>query len=209
MKYLFLFLLLFFSSLSAKDLGNFGETFEIVEADLLEHIKSRLNELRENGSLEQAKAKVETRIKEQVFHPRAIEGITHTQVKREFKFDPTITVTRDLVDHKGQIFAKKGQKFNPLDKISMSKSLLFIDGTKELQIKWALIRIKNKKRLSKLILVKGTPIELGKRLNMDVYFDQHGILTKKFGIKHVPAIVFQKKKEKLLTIIEELEEKNE
>ncbi|GHT93168.1 hypothetical protein FACS1894122_07980 [Alphaproteobacteria bacterium] len=53
-----------------------------------------------------------------------------------------------------------------------------------------------------MILVKGSPLELQKRLHRDIYFDQQGILTSKFGIKHVPAIVFQKADEKFLTILE-------
>ncbi|MBR1733914.1 MAG: type-F conjugative transfer system protein TraW [Alphaproteobacteria bacterium] len=209
MKLLFFLSFFLFFSIPAQNLGVFGETFEIAETDLLEHIMSRLSELRKNGILEQEKTKIEARIKENILHPQAIKGITHTEIRREFKFDPTITVTRDLADHQGKIFAKKGQRFNPLEQTSWSKTMLFIDGGKQAQIDWAITKIRNKKELSKLILVNGTPIELGERLNMDVYFDQYGFLTKKLGIRHVPAIVFQRKGEKVLTVIEEPEVKNE
>lgn len=209
MKVFSIFLFFFFSSLSAKDLGVFGETFEITETDLLEHIMSKLIKLQQNGILEQEKARIESRIKERVLHPKAVIGITNTKVRREFKFDPTITLTRDLSDHKGRTFAKKGQKFNPLEQMLWSKTMLFIDGEKQAQIDWAITKIKSKEELSKLILVKGAPMELGERLKIDVYFDQYGFLTKKLGIRHVPAIVFQKKGEKKLTIVEELEVKNE
>lgn len=227
LAFVFLFHLFLLCPASSKDLGVFGETFEISEKDLLEQIFSRLKVLQETGKLEAEQKKIRERVKEMVFHPQAVTGITPTKVRREYQFDPTITVTRDLTDHRGQIFAKKGDRFNPLDRISFSKPLLFIDGDDEKQIKWAIFKIKENP-FSKLILVKGSPLDLQKRLTdventacpaqakqlqqmpalQALYFDQHGVLTTKLGIKHVPAIVFQKKtadgsNKNVLTIIEE------
>jgi conjugal transfer pilus assembly protein TraW len=203
-----IFLLLFaVVSSEAKDLGEFGETFEIAERDLLEQIFSKLREWEKTGALASEKMKVESMIRETILHPQSIGGITHTQKASEYKFDPTITVTRNLSDHRGQIFAKKGEKFNPLDKINFSKPLLFIDGDDEEHVKWAVSKLKDADiyghEFGKVILVKGSPLDLQNQLNRDVYFDQHGILTAKLGIQHVPAIVFQKQDEKVLTIIEE------
>ncbi|MDR2781500.1 MAG: type-F conjugative transfer system protein TraW [Holosporaceae bacterium] len=204
-----LILLLFFAVVSteAKDLGVFGETFEIAERDLLEQIFSRLRELEKTGVWESEKIKVESRIKEMILHPQPIVGITHTQKTKEYKFDPTITVTRDLSDHKGQVFVKKGERFNPLNKIGLSKPLLFIDGGAGKHIKWAISKLKDATihghESGKIVLVNGSPFDLQNQLDRAVYFDQHGILTTKLGIRHIPAIVFQKQGAKLLTIIEE------
>jgi conjugal transfer pilus assembly protein TraW len=202
-KFLFFLVLLFIWSSQAKNLGVFGETFEISEKDLLEHIFSRLKVLQEGGKLEEEQKKITERIEEMILHPQPISGITHTQERREYQFDPTITVTRDLSDHRGQVFAKKGEEFNPLDRINFSKPLLFIDGEDEKQVQWAISKIKGNP-FSKLILVKGAPLDLEKRLNREIYFDQHGVLTAKLGIKHVPAIVFQKPGAKALTVVEEV-----
>lgn len=216
LRLLFLLLLVFeFNITFARNLGVFGETFEIQEKDLLECIFSRLKELQETGKLEMEQKKVTERVKKMILHPQPIAGITPTQMRREYYFDPTITVTRNLSDHRGQIFAHKGEKFNPLDKINMSKPLLFIDGDDDKQVKWAIsltrsaiAKIKDISiqghEFSKIILVQGSPLDLQKRINRDIYFDQHGILTTKLGIKHVPAIVFQKKGENVLTVIEEV-----
>ncbi|MCR5224748.1 MAG: type-F conjugative transfer system protein TraW [Alphaproteobacteria bacterium] len=202
MRRLSLLLLCFCSAVSAKDLGTFGETFEIEERDLLEHITSKLHALQNSGQLAQEKTKIEARIKEHILHPSAVERVTHTQKKREFQFDPTITVTRDLSDHNGKIFARKGDQFNPLKQLQWSKTLLFIDGEDEKQVQWAITKLQ-KNNLCKIILVKGAPLDIQKRLRRDIYFDQHGFLTHKLGIQHVPAIVFQKRGEHVLTIIEE------
>jgi conjugal transfer pilus assembly protein TraW len=191
----------------AKDLGVFGELFEIAEENLLEQIQSKLLQLEKTGYWETAKKKIQRKVKEMILHPQAINGITHTKKTRIFSFDPAITVSRDLRDHRGHVFAKKGERFNPLEKINFSKSLLFIDGGDEDHINWAISKIKDYQTVghdrAKIILVKGSPLELQKRLHRDIYFDQQGILTSKFGIKHVPAVVFQKADEKFLTITEE------
>jgi conjugal transfer pilus assembly protein TraW len=39
--------------------------------------------------------------------------------------------------------------------------------------------------------VKGAPLLLSEELKVPVYFDQSGLLTKKLGIHHVPALVTQ------------------
>lgn len=186
----------------AEDLGVFGEIFEIQEMDLLEQILFKLRALQENGQLEREKEKVVRRVRDMISHPMKVEGIKHAQKTREYKFDPTITVTRDLYNHRKLIFANKGEKFNPLDKLSLTKPLLFIDGEEEKQIQWALRKVEANGR-SKIILINGYPLKLQERLQRDIFFDQQGVLTKKLGIRNVPAIVFQKAGEKVLTVIEE------
>ena len=194
--------LLLCMQVEAEDLGIFGETFEIQEKDLLEQILFKLRTLQESGQFEREKEKVVRRVKDMILHPTKVEGIDHSQKTREYKFDPTITVKRDLYNHRKLIFAKKGEKFNPLDRLSLTKSLLFIDGEEEKQIQWALRKVEANER-SKIILINGYPFNLQEKLRRDIFFDQHGILIKKLGIQHVPAIVFQKAGEKVLTIIEE------
>jgi conjugal transfer pilus assembly protein TraW len=190
----------------AEDLGVFGELFEIAEEDFMEQIQSKLLQLEKTGLLETAKKKIQRRVKEMILLPQAINGITHTKKTRIFSFDPSITIAHDLRDHHGRVFAKKGERFNPLNISHFTTQLLFIDGDDEDHINWAISKIKDYKTVghdhAKVILVKGSPLELQKRLHRDIYFDQQGILTSKFGIKHVPAVVFQKADEKFLTITE-------
>ena len=210
----------FFMNLHAKNLGVFGEAFEIEEKDLLEYMQERLLQMQQDGSLEAENNKIKEKILNNVKTPPAVSGIKHTEIERTFEYDPTIELTRNLADHKGQVFAKKGDRFNPLDTVTLSKPLLFIDGDDENQIQWAVSKL-NKNNFSKVILVKGSPLDLQKKsggdvrhggnacLNRDIYFDQYGLITTKLGIKHVPAIVFQKEMEKVLTINEEVADAEE
>ena len=72
--------------------------------------------------------------------------------------------------------------------------LLFIDGDDPGQKAWAHSKIQKaetREQKIKLILVKGAPLALSEELGLPVYFDQGGILVKKLGIHHVPAVVRQ------------------
>lgn len=46
-----------------------------------------------------------------------------------------------------------------------------------------------------MILVAGSFLKLNREWGRPVYFDQMGILTKKFGIERVPAVLTQKGRE--------------
>ena len=186
-----------------KDKGVYGELFEIEEKDLLEHVTSRLKKLEENGELKWIQDGIQKRIMKNIEEPRDIDGIIKTKEARIFEFDTTIEVTENLKDQKGRIFAKKGDKYNALNYITYSKTLLFIDGNDEEQIEWAKLKLLKHKNV-KIILVKGKPLKLQERLKRPIYFDQYGIITKRMGIKQAPARVWQEEGKKVLTVSEEL-----
>lgn len=186
-----------------RDKGVYGELFEIEEKDLLEHVTSRLKDLEGNGELKGIQDGIQKRIMKNIEEPRDIDGIIKTKEARVFEFDPTIEVTENLKDQKGRIFAKKGDKYNALNYITYSKTLLFIDGNDEEQIEWAKLKLLKHKNV-KIILVKGKPLKLQERLKRPIYFDQYGIITKRMGIKQAPARVWQEEGKKVLTVSEEL-----
>ena len=186
-----------------KDKGVYGELFEIEEKDLLEQVMSKLKKLEENGELKGIQEGIQKRIVKNIEEPRSVEGVIKTKKARIFEFDPTIELKEDLKDQKGKLFAKKGDKHNALDYIKYSKVLLFIDGEDEEQIEWAKLKLLKHKNV-KIILVKGKPLKWQERLKKPIYFDQYGIITKRIGIKQVPARVWQEDGKKVLTISEEL-----
>ena len=187
----------------AKDYGVFGEVFDIAELDLIDQIKERLQNLERNGTLKDIQQEIQREVVKNVKTPKPLMNIRNTEHPRTFEFDPTIELTVDLKDHKGKVFAKKGTKYNPLDIISFKKPLIFIDGDDANQVKWAITKM-DKFKLSKITLVKGSPLELQEKLGIPIYFDQYGTLTKRIGIKQVPAIVMQENGRKVLTVNEEL-----
>ena len=142
-----------------------------------------------------------------ILRPNAVQCISYAETRREYVFDPSIIVTRNLFDHRGRIFAHKGDRFNPLDNVTM-RPLLFIDGENEKHVKWAVSKLSDSKIYrhdqGKIVLIKGSPLDLQKKLSREIYFDQFGLLSRKLKIKHVPAIVYQNRNDKVLTIVEDL-----
>lgn len=178
------------SILTAKDLGIYGELFSIAEKNLVEVIQSKLAKLEQDGSLKTYQAQVQNKVQARLKRPTAVLSVVHTLQPRVFTFDPSITVTADLKDHKGQVFHKQGEIVNPLHYRSMTKPLLFIDGDESKHIQW-MLKVLKKYPLAKVILVKGEPLKLTEELGITIYFDQSGKLTQKLNIQQVPAIVTQ------------------
>lgn len=195
------------SSCFSRDMGVFGEVFEIAETDFIDAIQSKLQALEKSGDLLKSQREIQKRIIENAQKPRAVSDIIHTKIARTFEYDPTIELTVDLRDHQGRVFAKKGTKYNPCDYATFSKALLFIDGECKEHIAWLKRKLQSFRNIQ-IILVAGRPIQLSEQLGMPVYFDQYGTITRKLGIKQVPALVFQKPGKKVLTIREEKVDEN-
>lgn len=194
-----LFLILQIGFLQAKDLGVHGVIHPIAEEDPIALLQQKLKVMEERGELDRHTHHIQERTKAVVERPHPVEGMTKATEARVFTYDPTYTVLEDIKDHFGHVIHGRGTKINPLETVSLSQELVFIDGDDPSQKLWAFDRIQtpegsnqNGKKV-KLILVKGSPLVHSEELGMPVYFDQGGFLTKKLGIKHVPAIVHQSK----------------
>ena len=171
-------------SLEAEDLGIHGHVFQIEEEDLLESLKSRVGKLSVE-EIEIMNKSVRDHYISQMQSPPPIQGLKPAQSYRVFYFDPTICTNQDILDHEGKVIVPKGKCYNPLDNILHLDALLFFDATDETQVKWA----RSQNQLVKWVLTKGKPIDLEEKENRAVYFDQFGVLIKRFGIQNLPAKV--------------------
>lgn len=180
---------------STGELGVIGPVYPIKEQDFLEYIKQRLAAMQASGELRRLQEREAAIARKRIERPRPVPGITRTLKPRVFHVDPTLTLDHAVRDAKGRILYMPGTKVNPFDYLTMSKHLLFIDGDDMDQAAWAAAMDKRYGGHVKTILVKGSPIDLMQRWKRRVYFDQHGVLTRKLHIRHVPAIVSQDKKQ--------------
>lgn len=196
------------ASVFARDFGIQGHVYQISEPDLLKQILRKLFQLREDSTLNQHHKLILKRVQKNIHRPLPVSSITHTQEQREFFYDPSFKVPFDLKDHKGKIFQKKGTCINPLTYRSLNHLLIFIDGEDERQVIWADKTYKEEKQKAKVILIAGSPFDLMEAWNHPVYFDQEGRITKKLGIKHVPAVVKQEGLHLKITEIKLNEEKS-
>lgn len=175
------------SALHAADHGQMGETFPIIEADLLATIETRLRTLEANGGIERLQNQMREQAVASVRRPRPVAGITPATARREWLFDPSMVLEDDIVDAKGNLIAARGTRVNPLDHVSLGQDLVFVDGTDAAQIDWAVRTFSA--AMAKVIFVAGSPFDAMKPYQRRFWFDQGGQLTSKFGIRHTPAVV--------------------
>lgn len=182
-------------SLSAKNLGTYGEVFEIKEENLLGFIQKRLRALKGEGKMEALQKELQKKAVAKINRPTPVDGLIKTQTYSCRVYDSTFVVSQDIKDHKGTFIAKRGDIYNPLDKVSFGKPLIFIDGDDKDQVQWAI----NQK--GKIILINGAPLELEKLHKIPFYFDQGSVLVEKFDLTEVPARVNQQGKHLLIESI--------
>jgi conjugal transfer pilus assembly protein TraW len=183
---------LLLTSLEAKTFADIGHTFDIAEESFLTMISRRMQQAKADGKLEGMEKEIKKRVQERVMHPVAVKNMTKTEEGRSWYFDPSLTLENDIRDHQSHILYPRGTKVNPLDKVSWGEPMVFIDGEDEEQIAWAL------KQGGRIVLVKGSPIELYRKKGQRFYFDQGGKITEKFQIRHVPARITQENKKLLI-----------
>lgn len=176
------------SPASAKDLGVIGHTFTIGEQDILEVISARLKAAEKEGRIDQLQREFTRRVEQKVERPNPVPVRTTTYA-RSWLFDPTITVKEDYADHRGRVFARAGDRINPLERLpDFDRVMLFIDGDDTRQVEWALkeMRAAGEHR-TRIILTNGAPLELMRRRGVQFYFDQEARLVEHFSLEQVPA----------------------
>lgn len=174
------------ASVSARDLGNFGEVFPIAEPDLLALIKGKISAMIADGGMERLTTEMQDKARGYANRPKGLVLPRATE-DRSFTLDLSIRVDHDLADQNGVVFAAAGTVVNPLAWSGFDKTILFIDGDDPDQVAWA---VRQGDELDSLIvLTQGAPLDLSKTWGRRFWFDQSGILANRFQIAHVPSRV--------------------
>lgn len=176
-----------FSPLSSpvKDLGVHGHTYPIAERSLLEVIHTKLSQAEKSGKLKELQKEFTERTKKSLRSPKTFVPLPRAQLPREFLFDPSYTQKEEVRDHEERLIVSSGTRVNPLDYVAWGEPLILMDGEDKEQVAWAL------KQEGKIVLVSGKPLDLYERHKRWVYFDQGGIITRRFGIKALPSLITQ------------------
>lgn len=177
------------SSALAEDLGQVGRAWPVAERDLAESLLSRLREKQANGELKQLHEGMRNRARDYARAPRSL-GLPRVTQARSFLFDPSVVVPYDLRDAERRVFQKAGTRVNPLDHMTLSKRLVFVDAGDEAQLAWLRQHLSTPGKV-KLVLTGGSPERISKDLKHPVWFDQDGSLVTIFDIRAVPAVVQQ------------------
>lgn len=176
-------------SVLAKDLGVHGHVTAIAEQDLLIVIQQRLHSLEESGELKILQQQWLDRSEQKARRPDRVSTVTTATQDKQWYFDPSFTLDRDIHNAQGIIIAAQGTVINPLETINLSQALLFFDGDDVKQLAW--VKQQQEHTPATLILVNGNVPDTSDRVGQIVYFDQDGRLSTYFNISQVPAIVKQ------------------
>ena len=176
---------------TAKDLGVRGATWPVAEPDLLEAIEARLLGMQRSGELVRLEREARERTRAKLEEPDPVPGIAPATEERSRLLDPAITVAREIRTADGALLAAAGTRVNPLERMTLFRDLLFVDGRRGAEIAWALAREADGARPARIVLLAGRPLELMRRHRRPFYFDQGGRLAARFGIAATPSLVAQ------------------
>lgn len=170
----------------AADLGTWGDLWPVREQDMLELITQRLQGLQQSGQWDKTMGEFKQRVIENSQRPAPVEGLHRAEKYAQRWFDPSIRLTEDLKDNEGRVFAHQGELINPLKTVPFMQTLYFINGDDPDQIAWMKRQVPET-LMSKIILVWGSVPDTSAALDSRIYFDQNGVLSKRFGLTSVPA----------------------
>ena len=173
------------ASASAKDLGVRGATWPVAEPDLLAEIETRLLEMQRSGELARFETEARERARRSLEEPPPVPGIAAATRERSRLFDPAIVVERDIRTRDGTLIAAAGTRVNPLERVGLTRDLLFVDGRREAEVAWAMAH----DRPAKIVLLAGRPLDLMRRHGRTFFYDTGGTLAARFGIGATPSVV--------------------
>lgn len=170
---------------AAKDLGVRGAVWPIEEPDLLREIEARLQAMENTGEADHMRREAVERARERVEAPPRVAGVAPARFLRIRRFDPTVTVEQDIRTAGGTLVAARGTRINPLERRPLTRELLFIDGTRPVEVDWALAREKP----SVVVLLAGRPLDLARAHGRAFFFDQGGRLARRLSVVATPSLV--------------------
>lgn len=173
----------------ALNYGVLGKTYPIVEQDFLAYIEQKIHTLQSSGEWQTLQNTFKKRVKAHLMRPTP-SHLPRAMKDKSFLFNPSITVTYAVRDNNGVIIAPQGTVINPLERVSLTSTLLFFDGDDEAQVQWVSQEIKRHPKI-KLILTSGSIKANAIFFQQAVYFDLNGYLIHKFQITALPACVKQ------------------
>ncbi len=171
---LLLLLILCGSAVHAKDLGVHGMVYPIEEDNLVDVIKAHANQIGQQGAFDRANETLMNDVMQKLNTTDTLVNLKKTEKERIY----TVSLS-DTAPALAQNV--NGTHFN-----NLTITLLFIDGTDESQLEWAINQPGANK---KIILISGDVMALMKTYDLRFYADQEGALIKRLGIQQVPAKV--------------------
>ncbi len=172
----------------AKNLGTIGTTYQVVEPDLVEEVKARIDK----GKM--AKIMEEHR---QNYKAKDIYALPTAKRDRTFFVDMTYTLDHDIPGENGEIMYERGLTWNPLDYVSLPDGLMVINGESAKQVEWFEKSPYYKNKQIKLHISAGFAAPLIKHLDRPVFYLTKTIADR-LQLAAVPCVITQNGKKMMV-----------
>ncbi|MBU0665271.1 MAG: hypothetical protein KJ990_12100 [Proteobacteria bacterium] len=177
-------LLLLASPAYAKQLGTIGPVYPVVEPDLVEELKARVDQEKMAKIMEEHK---------QQYKAKDIHTLPTALKDRTFVVDMTYTLDHDIPGEDGEIMFKQGLTWNPLDYVSLPGGLVVINGEEPKQVKWFEKSPYYQNRQIKLLVSGGYAAPLMKQLQRPVFYLTK-IMADRLQLAAAPCVIMQEGK---------------
>jgi len=184
---LILGLVLMASPVQAKKLGAIGTTYSIVEPDLTEDVKARVDQEK------LAKFMAEQR---RNYKPKDIHALPAARADRTFFVDMTYTLDHDIQGENGEIMYQRGLTWNPLDYVS-PPGLVVINGEDAKQVDWFEQSPYYQNLKIKLLLSAGYAAPLVKQFDRPVFYLTKSIADR-LQLSAAPCVIMQNGKKMMV-----------
>ncbi|MFL6600813.1 MAG: TrbC family F-type conjugative pilus assembly protein [Steroidobacteraceae bacterium] len=185
----------------SENLGRRAEVYEISEPDFVLEMQQRLAAIDWAAQREAAMGRFWSTHQDFVRLPDAPS-------RREYLVDPSVEVTQDLEDAQGNVLVHAGQRWNPLDWVVLSKTLIVFRGTDPRQVRAAASTARRVREKGRGVILLTTTIdtsrgwqhldELEQALSGPVYVLPNS-LAERFHLVAVPATIVSRGKRLLVT----------
>lgn len=157
-----------------------GPLTEVIEPNILEAFKNRMRRMKQDGSYDRRFAENKNKIRRALEAPEPAVELSSAQALRVWDVTPSIPE---------RLPEKMLRESRQIELPRIPRALLFIDGSDEQNLTAAkrLIRTLPDARV---VLTSGSIAETSERLNRRIFFDQGSSLVRTFGIRQVPALLF-------------------
>jgi len=148
------------SSGQIKNIGTIGSTYPVIEPDLAEEVRARINKVKMARIMDEHR---------QNYKAKDIYALPTAKRDRIFFVDMTFTLDHDIPGENGEIMYKRGLTWNPLEYVTPPE-LVVINGEDDKQREWFEKSPYSKNLKIKLLTSAGFATPLIQQLQRPVYY---------------------------------------
>jgi conjugal transfer pilus assembly protein TraW len=162
-----------------------GRTYPIAEKDALQEIEDQAKTVDWKKAITEGKKEAVKK-----YQPPDLKRLPRVEEAKSYLVDMSYTLEIDVPDGKGGILYPKGYRFNPLDYMSLTSTIVVIDATDPDQTDWFRKSSYSKGINTKLLLSDGNHHDTAKDLGRPVFYLNDKIASR-FNLQAVPSVVAQ------------------